>query len=216
MKHLFKNEPSSWTNIILSILSKLTFSYRRPGSFPTKTHHLRYTPQATYIIASKPLQPWVSNAIESISQPWKNHEKPWNTSLQQTLVVWVEWQVVQLFLKQSFLRLGGTKCWTLHRSVTSSPLAPEQQTLPRYSSGDLDPRPNGWELESWEVGSWNWWVFLGAYIPSHISNPPNLYSLLSRWMVCMLHPELFAGLCVECSGWIMWWWYYFMWCNFVR
>eukprot|EP00434_Breviolum_minutum_P001078 symbB.v1.2.000943.t2/scaffold45.1/size390604/6 len=46
------------------------------------------------------------------------------------------WDDVDVFV----LQLGGTKCWTLHRSVTSSPLAPEQQTLPRYSSGDLDPR----------------------------------------------------------------------------
>lgn len=45
------------------------------------------------------------------------------------------WDDVDVFV----LQLGGSKAWTLHRHMTSSPLAPEQQTLPRYSSGDLDP-----------------------------------------------------------------------------
>lgn len=45
------------------------------------------------------------------------------------------WDDVDVFV----LQLGGSKAWTLHRHCTSSPLAPEQQTLPRYSSGDLDP-----------------------------------------------------------------------------
>ncbi|CAJ1412241.1 unnamed protein product [Effrenium voratum] len=37
------------------------------------------------------------------------------------------------------LQLGGSKAWSLHGSTTSSPLPSEQQTLPRYSSGDLEP-----------------------------------------------------------------------------
>lgn len=35
------------------------------------------------------------------------------------------------------LQLGGRKSWKLHRSTSASPLPPEAQSLPRYSSGDL-------------------------------------------------------------------------------
>eukprot|EP00913_Durusdinium_trenchii_P010995 g10320.t1 len=45
------------------------------------------------------------------------------------------WDDVDVFV----LQLGGSKAWSLHRCCTDSPLEPEQQTLPRYSSGDLAP-----------------------------------------------------------------------------
>jgi len=35
------------------------------------------------------------------------------------------------------LQIGGRKSWNLHKSTSASPLPPETQTLPRYSSGDL-------------------------------------------------------------------------------
>mmetsp|Transcript_81796 Transcript_81796/g.227772 ORF Transcript_81796/g.227772 Transcript_81796/m.227772 type:complete len:564 (+) Transcript_81796:61-1752(+) len=43
------------------------------------------------------------------------------------------WDDVEVFV----LQLGGQKAWHLHRSTTSSPLPPEAQSLPRFSSGDL-------------------------------------------------------------------------------
>eukprot|EP00931_Biecheleriopsis_adriatica_P076736 TRINITY_DN50418_c0_g1_i1.p1 TRINITY_DN50418_c0_g1~~TRINITY_DN50418_c0_g1_i1.p1 ORF type:complete len:487 (+),score=124.24 TRINITY_DN50418_c0_g1_i1:121-1461(+) len=44
------------------------------------------------------------------------------------------WDDVEVFV----LQLGGCKSWKLHRSTSASPLPPEAQCLPRYSSGDLE------------------------------------------------------------------------------
>eukprot|EP00435_Cladocopium_sp_Y103_P069268 s70_g33.t1 len=83
------------------------------------------------------------------------------------------WDDVDVFV----LQLGGSKAWTLHRHCTSSPLAPEQQTLPRYSSGDLDPETPGRGWGGWE------------YQPRAILRAPADMSLSEPFM----RPKLSAG-----------------------
>ena len=94
MKHLFKNEPSSWTNIILS---RFTFSYKRPVSFSNKNPPLEvHSP--TNLIASKPLQPWFLNVNRKyISQPRKNMEKPTSSyfTTNRLLFFLAEWPVIK-------------------------------------------------------------------------------------------------------------------------
>lgn len=102
IKHLFKNEPSSWTNIILS---KFTFSYKRPRCFSNKNPPLEVH-SATNLIASKPLQPCVFKRQQKceIYIPTSEKKQHLQFTTNRLLSFLVEWPVIKKrFLKKQKL-----------------------------------------------------------------------------------------------------------------